>query len=429
MSKNICIIGLGYVGLTLSLALAKKGYKVYGYDSNPEILNKLKNGESHIFEKDIDLYLKKYLNKNFFLIQKLNDKFITYIVTVGTPVKYNNYKKKYISDLSHVKNITIQLSNLIRKKSLIIFRSTLPVGTTRKKIIPIFRKKNLKISKDYFISYAPERTVEGNAINELETIPQIIAGYNKECLLRTKKIFRKLSKQIIEVDTLETAEIIKLINNTYRDLSFAYSNQIGLICQKYKISAKKTIEYSNYNYPRNKIPVPSPGVGGPCLTKDPYILNEVLSSNKQSIFTIGREINKKIVDVLATNVIKNINNNKNKNILILGISFKGKPLTKDARGSSIFKFYKILSKIRNFNIFVDDPLFSNDEIRNFKFKIANYQKKYDCIIFLNNNPIIKKNSIKIIKNNLNKDGSIFDYWSIIKDKSYKKKFNYFEIGN
>ena len=78
-------------------------------------------------------------------------------------------------------------------------------------------------------------------------------------------------------------------------------------------------------------------------------------------------------------------------------------------------------------VVVIENVFSNDEIRNFKFKIANYQKKYDCIIFLNNNPIIKKNSIKIIKNNLNKDGSIFDYWSIIKDKSYKKKFNYFEI--
>lgn len=429
MSKNICIIGLGYVGLTLSLALAKKGYKVYGYDSNQNTINKLRNGESHIFEKDIDLYLKKYLNKNFFLLEKLNDKFMTYIVTVGTPVRYNNNRKKYVSDLSHVKNISIQLSNIIKKNTLIIFRSTLPVGTTRKKIIPIFKKKNLKISKDYFISYAPERTIEGNAINELETIPQIIAGYDKECLLKTKKIFTKLSKQIIEVDTIETAEIIKLINNTYRDLSFAYSNQIALICQKYKISAKKTIEYSNYNYPRNTIPVPSPGVGGPCLTKDPYILNEVLSSNKQTIFTIGREINEKIVDVLAANIIKNINNNKKNNILILGISFKGEPLTKDARGSSIFKFYKILNKIKNFDIFVDDPLFSNNEISNLKFNVANYNKKYDCIIFLNNNPIIKKNSSKIIKRNLNKNGFIFDFWSVIKNKNYKKKFNYFEIGN
>ena len=108
MSKNICIIGLGYVGLTLSLALAKKGYKVYGYDSNQNTINKLRNGESHIFEKDIDLYLKKYLNKNFFLLEKLNDEFMTYIVTVGTPVRYNNNRKKYVSDLSHVKNISIQ---------------------------------------------------------------------------------------------------------------------------------------------------------------------------------------------------------------------------------------------------------------------------------------------------------------------------------
>ena len=216
------------------------------------------------------------------------------------------------------------------------------------------KKKKLRIAKDYFVAYAPERTVEGNALSELEMIPQIIAGYDKVSLEKTKSIFKRLSKEIIEVDKLETAEIIKLINNTYRDLSFAYSNQIALICQKFGISAKKTIEYSNYNYPRNKIPVPSPGVGGPCLTKDPYILNEVLKIKKDSIFTVGREINNNIVK--GSHRVEKLNTKFRENFNPRNI-FKGFP-TKDYRGSSVFDFYKILEKIKNFDVDVEDPLFS-----------------------------------------------------------------------
>tara|TARA_B100000575_G_scaffold281202_1_gene271583 strand:+ start:739 stop:1266 length:528 start_codon:yes stop_codon:yes gene_type:complete len=150
MSKKICIVGLGYVGLTLSLALAKKNYKVYGYDSNIKVLNSLKKGISHIYEKNIDNHLRRYLNKKFFLIDNLNNNFKTFIVTVGTPIIGN--KKKYVSDLGQVKEISNRLSQIIKKNTLIIFRSTLPVGTTRNKIIPIFEKKKIKNCKRLFCS-------------------------------------------------------------------------------------------------------------------------------------------------------------------------------------------------------------------------------------------------------------------------------------
>lgn len=429
MTQKICVIGLGYVGLTLSLALAEKKIKVYGYDSNSEVIDSLASGKSHIFEKDINKYLKKHLNKNFFVTNELSDKFRTFIITVGTPVIHNKKSNSHNSDLSHIVKITKKLAKIIKKNTLLIYRSTLPVGTTRNKILPIFTRNQLQTSKDYFLSYAPERTVEGNAINELRTIPQIIAGIDEASLRKTKNIFKKLSKEIVEVQNVETAEIIKLINNTYRDLSFAYSNQIALICQKYKISAKETINFSNYNYPRNKIPTPSPGVGGPCLSKDPYILNEVLSSKKESIFTVGRNINEKIVDVLAKNIVANLGATKRKKILISGISFKGYPLTKDHRGSAIFRFYKILDKLKYFSVYVDDPLFSKQEVLNFNFKYRDEKIKYDCIVFLNNNPLIKKESTRLIRKNLNKSGLIFDFWSVIDDEKIKKKYKYFEIGN
>ncbi len=145
------IIGLGYVGLTLALALANKGKKVWGYDKNIKIINTLKNKISHIYEKDINLILKKNLGKNFFLSDSINSEFKNIIVTVGTPVQ----NKK--ANLTYIKEVTHKIAKIVYNKPQIIFRSTLPIGTCNKIIIPIFKKYKLYPGKDFDISFAPER--------------------------------------------------------------------------------------------------------------------------------------------------------------------------------------------------------------------------------------------------------------------------------
>ena len=140
MKKNkVCIIGLGYVGLTLSLHLAKKGVEVFGFDSNPDIINNLSKCKTHIFEKNIEKYLKTAVKKKKFIIShKIPNNCDTYIVTVGTPLKYDKKLKKFNSNLDGVKDISFKLSKIIKKNTLIIFRSTLPIGTCRNIIVKIF---------------------------------------------------------------------------------------------------------------------------------------------------------------------------------------------------------------------------------------------------------------------------------------------------
>ncbi len=436
---KVCVIGLGYVGLTLGLHLSKKKIKVYGYDSNKEILKNLSLGKTHIFENNIETILKKSIRNNFFqLSEKIRNDCNIYIVTVGTPLTYDKKQKKFISNLESIKDISQKLSNVIQKKSLIIFRSTLPVGTCRNIVIEILKKKKLKVEKDYFLSFAPERTVEGNAIQELQKLPQIVSGFGKKSLYLSSNFFSKISNKIVKVKSLEAAEMVKLLNNSFRDLSFAFSNQVSMICSQYNLNTNEIINNANYNYPRNQIPLASPGVGGPCLTKDPYILDESISKNKdtKSIFTISRDINNKIVFNLIDKINKLLGSKKTRKILLCGLSFKGYPETKDYRGSITLVFFQFLKKNKNFKVFIHDPLFNSLEIKKLlgveSENFGKIKNEYDCIIIMNNNRFYKNTKPNIYANLLKKDGLIFDYWSSLKNKfkkikKLKKNSKYFEL--
>ncbi len=438
--NNVCVIGLGYVGLTLSLHLAKKGIKVYGYDSNTDITKNLSQCKTHIFEKNIEMYLKNAVKKKQFLLcNKIPDNCDIYIVTVGTPLKYDKKLKKFNSNLDSVKNISLTLSKIIKKKTLIIFRSTLPIGTCKNIIVKIFERNKLKVEKDYFLSFAPERTIEGNAIKELQNLPQIVSGYGKKSLNKVTNFFKNISNHVVPVKSIEAAEMVKLLNNSFRDLSFAFSNQIAMICNEYGLNTNEIINSANKGYPRNQIPLASPGVGGPCLTKDPYILDESVidaGSKSKSIFTISRDINNKIVYNLIKSIKKLLGNRTKKKILLCGISFKGFPETKDYRGSVTLKFYELLKKNRNYQIFLHDPLFTNKEIvRLLNTRSGNIHEVsnfYDCIILINNNNFYKKISFNQYTNALKKNGVIFDYWSLLKKNKNKfskinKKIKYFQL--
>lgn len=441
MKKNnsVCVIGLGYVGLTLSLHLAKKGINVYGFDSKANIIENLSKSKSHIFEKNIENYLKTTIKKNFFVPSRIiPDDCSTYIVTVGTPLKYDKKLKRFVSNLESIKNISLKLSKIIKKKTLIIFRSTLPIGTCRNTIAKIFSENKLKIEKDYFLSFAPERTIEGNALKELQNLPQIVSGFGKNSLKKSTIFFKNITDNVVQVKSLEAAEMVKLLNNSFRDFSFAFSNQIAMICHQYGLNSNDIINSANRGYPRDLIPSASPGVGGPCLIKDPYILQESIidkGKKSRSIFTVSRDINNKIVQNLISNIKKSLGNKK-KRILLCGIAFKGYPQTKDYRGSSTLKFYESLRKNKNYKIYLHDPLFTDNEIERLlntrSGHIKDVSNYYDCIVLVNNNNYYKKITFNEYANALKKNALIFDYWSLLKKNKIKfsktsKKIKYFQL--
>lgn len=209
MQKKVLIVGLGYVGLTLAAILLKRTlYKVYGLDSDKNKILSLKNGKAYIFEPNLEKIIKKAIKiKKFNFATNLIGKFDVIIICVGTPISKN---KKIIDD--YLIQASHQVRNYIKKDSLIILRSTVRIGSTRKIVKKIIDKENIR----YHLCFCPERTAEGDAINELEKLPQIIAAENKFAFFRAKNFFKNYNNYQIYLDKFEKGELIKLIDNCYK---------------------------------------------------------------------------------------------------------------------------------------------------------------------------------------------------------------------
>ncbi|MFC1612669.1 nucleotide sugar dehydrogenase, partial [Patescibacteria group bacterium] len=277
--KQICVIGMGYVGLTLALTFSDLGFKVIGVEKREKVINSLTQGRAHFFEAGLNQILKRELGKSFKFLTNLEESLSDiYIVAVGTPADFGRKP-----DFSGLKEVSQQIGKVLKKDDLIILRSTVSPGTTRSFVIPLLEQESgLRAGTDFYVSFAPERTIEGDALNELKTLPQVIGGINSKSALYTADFFNKITLQTILVNSLEAAEMVKLANNLCRDVNFGFANELALICDKFNLDANEVIEAANSGYPRNKIASPSPGVGGYCLTKDPYILADAVEKKGYS---------------------------------------------------------------------------------------------------------------------------------------------------
>jgi len=430
--KKISIIGLGYVGLTLALCMSKNGFEVKGFDVNRNVIKNLKKGNSHFYEHKLDYLLeneKKKINFSHLINQSKSD---CYILTVGTPIK--NQKP----NLKHITEAIKKICTVLKEGDLIVLRSTLPIKTTDDVVIPlIYKIKKFKPGIDYFISFAPERTVEGNAIHELENNPQIIGANDLVSFEKTSKIFNKITKSIIKVDDIKSAEFAKLVDNSYRDHKFAFSNQLIEPCEKLKINLNSVIKAVNFGYGRNDIAKPSPGVGGPCLSKDPYIFfNSLKINDNKSILKKARTINENIPKYVYRKVLKLIKsvriNKKNIKIFFLGLAFKGYPETSDVRDSTSIQVINCFSKFKN--IYCYDPVLKEKEIKRLGLKYSNISsgfKNADVIIFLNNHKSFELLNIEELLKKTKKPSILVDTWNMLDEMKIKqlKSVYYSGLGN
>ena len=215
---------------------------------------------------------------------------------------------------------------------VVIIRSTVSVGTTRKVVLPLLAELTGKREEELFVSMCPERTIEGKALQELTTLPQIISGNNQTALDMARRVFEKISPYVIEAKSLEEAELAKLYCNTYRDINFSVGNAFCLAAQKFGVDGASVIKLANEGYSRAKIALPG-FVAGPCLEKDAYILTDNMPDCGSKNFILSaRKISESLEDFVVDWVKRRVDAGK---ILVLsGMAFKGRPETSDLRGSS-----------------------------------------------------------------------------------------------
>lgn len=419
--RHIVVVGLGYVGLTMSLAMAETGFKVTGVDVDKRKTEMLAEGKSYVHEVGLEAVLKEQINHNFFVSERLPDDGDVYVVSVGTPII--NKGGINTPTMVFVEDACSKIAPKLKRGNLVILRSTVPIGTCRGYVLKCLEEfSGLKCGIDFHLSFAPERTTEGDALRELRTLPQIIGGYNKDSLEATAAVFRDLTPTIVKVDTLESAEMAKLINNTFRDYVFAYSNQLSIIATEFNINIVDVISAANEGYPRNPVPLPSPGVGGPCLTKDPHIFAysaQHYGFNSQ-IFTTSRAINESIHSQIAERVLFQIQRigkeAKDCNILICGLAFKGNPETGDLRNSSSIEIANLLKgKVKE--VFGYDAVATPEEISQFELMPSGLPHGFnsmDVVMFLNNHKSFEKINVFEMTRSLAEKPIVFDGWNIFR---------------
>ena len=392
--NKISILGLGYIGLPLAIILADKSCKIYGFDKDQKVLENIKKLKIKIKEKDL---LKKFKSKKVqknFQISRQIIKSDVYILAVPTPFN----KKVLKPDISKVKSAIYKIIDLLESGNLIIIESTCPVGTTEivKKII--YKKRNDLKKDSIHISYCPERILPGNTLKELISNDRIIGGVDLKSSKHAEKVYKKFVKGSLNLTNSKTAEMCKLVENTYRDVNIAYANELSIICEKLKIDVWNLIKLANL-HPRVNILNPGPGVGGHCIAVDPWFLISKNFKLSKLIYTARKVNDQKIkwVTTQINNKIKEINlKKKNKNIKIgfLGATYKAN--SEDLRESPSLRIINYFLKKNEVKTYVVEPNIDRSKFKYLNLTNTKYLiKKSDIIVILVNHKEFKK--FKLIK--------------------------------
>ena len=293
--KTICVIGLGYIGLPTAAVLANNGHKVIGVDINKEVIKNLKNGKVHIIEEGLENLVKKVTKNKNLIIQGEIPFADVFIIAVPTPF-FKNKNRIPTPNIEFVIQASKEITKVIKPDNLIILESTCPVGTT--KIILNEIKKNSDLLENQInIAYCPERVLPGNILKELETNDRVIGGINLKSGELAKEIYSSFCSGKIHNTSSDTAELVKLTENAFRDVNLAFANEISIICDELNIDIKELIDLSN-KHPRVNILDPGCGVGGHCISVDPWFIASQFPNKSDLIQTARKTNNQKSLWVI-----------------------------------------------------------------------------------------------------------------------------------
>lgn len=414
--RTVCIFGQGYVGLTLAAVMADIGFDVIGTEIREDVLACLKKGKAHFHEPGLDELVGKLVARGRLRFKKhieRDDKPTVFIVTVGTPLGVDGKV-----NLSSIQNVSDEIAKNLKRGDMVIMRSTVKLGTTRRIVIPILDSAGV----DYDVAFCPERTLEGQALPELRHLPQIVGSVSPRARIRAAQLFSFLTPTVVQVSSLETAETIKLIDNTQRDVAFAFANEVARICDAIGVSAREVIQSGKLGYPRTNLPLPGP-VGGPCLEKDPHIMVEGLREIglEPEITIAARRINERQPAETVAEIKRWLESKPGFSgrpvVTLAGLAFKGRPATDDLRGTMARPILAMLregfpqAQFRGFDSVVPAEIVA----REFNVEpLATLEQAFsgaNLVVLANNHPCFAGMPIERLAERMAAPGLIYDYWN------------------
>ena len=368
-AARIGVIGLGYVGLPLAVEFAMAGFKVTGIDLDKKRLRKLKKGVSYI--PDVDrAVIRKTISKGTLKVTadyRTLERQDAIIICVPTPLS-----KTREPDISYIIAAIKEVGRYLKKGQIIVLESTTYPGTTEEVILPSLQKKSLRVGKDFFLAFSPERIDPGNKVYTTGNIPKVIGGVTRRCGRLVRALYLQIVKEVIVVSSSRVAEMVKLLENTYRIVNIGLANEMALLCARLNVDIWEVIRAASTK-PFGFMPFyPGPGVGGHCIGIDPVYLawKARLSGFEPRFIDLASQINRLmpsyVVDKLGDALNKKGKSIKGAKILILGVAYK-RDVT-DTRESPAIEMIKLL-KEKGARLTYHDPFVKSvkvDEVGTFE---------------------------------------------------------------
>ena len=322
--NSLCVIGMGYIGLPTASVFANHGLNVLGMDVNSDVINHLRAGEVHIFEPGLQKLFHQAIESGKLQVAAEVSPADAFIIAVPTP-----FFDDKSADLSYVESAAESIVPHLRPGNLVILESTSPPLTTVDIVAPILEKSGLKAGQDFLLAYSPERVLPGRILEELVGNARVIGGVDRASAEAGRDLYQTFVQGEIILTDATTAEMVKLMENTSRDINIAIANEFSRLAQKFGVDIWEAIGIAN-RHPRVEILRPGIGVGGHCISVDPWFLVEAAPETAQLVRT-AREINDAQPAFVADLVEQAVGSLQGKTVAFLGLAFK--PNVDDLRES------------------------------------------------------------------------------------------------
>lgn len=343
--EKICVLGLGYVGLPTASTFATYGMKVVGVDVNRRVIDTLQNGEIHIHEPGLRTLVQAAFGSGNLVVMEKPEPADAFVIAVPTPIRQDK-----TADLDHVLKAAESIIPYLQVGNLVVLESTSPPRTTVEIIAPILERSGLKAGQDFYLAYSPERVLPGQILRELVVNDRVVGGITPSSSKAGRELYSTFVRGNIVLTDATTAEMVKLMENTYRDVNIAIANEFSRLADRLGVNVWEAIELAN-RHPRVQILRPGPGVGGHCVSVDPWFLVQSEPELTPLIQT-ARRVNDTQPDYVVELVRWALNGRKEGSVAILGLAYKAD--VDDLRESPAIHVAEQLSKT-DFQVFAYEP--------------------------------------------------------------------------
>jgi UDP-N-acetyl-D-mannosaminuronic acid dehydrogenase len=372
--NKICVIGLGYIGLPTSVMFANNGVHVHGVDVNAEAVKKIQHKQLHIEENGLQERLNAAIDSGNLTVSTTPEKADVFIIAVPSPINPDK-----TADMKYVESATKSIVPYLEKGNLVILESTVPPRTVEDIMLPILRESGLEIGTELLVSHSPERVIPGRVFEELVNNSRIVGGINEESAEKTRDLYRAFVKGEIFLTDATTAEMVKVIENTFRDVNIAFANELARISENIGVNVWEAIKLANH-HPRVNIHLPGPGVGGHCIAVDPWFLVE-LQPETAKIIHLARKTNDSM-PLYVANKVKTICEQqqiKNPKVAVLGLAFKAN--IDDMRESPSVEVIHHLKEL-NLELTAFDPHIKEQKFPQQSLQLEETLKNADIVLVL-----------------------------------------------